>query len=169
MQRALLSTELETIFANAPAAPNSLSRDRIQAAYAKAMGRTEEAAELESKAKKGDESKRRVPEEGDDCPICYDSMHHLDMKILTFCDECGNALHTECFQQCTPCRKFSCELAHQIHRGTDCETSHMRLVSCQVGGCAEHCQQQHWGRCWDQRRVSQPWHRSRCQPRARYQ
>ncbi|KAF8498353.1 hypothetical protein JB92DRAFT_2795532 [Gautieria morchelliformis] len=98
-QKALLSTELEAVFANAPAAPNSLSHARIQAAYAKAMGRLDESAELESVADKGDEGKMRIPEEGDNCPICYESMHDVDIKTLSFCDVCNNALHTECFQQ----------------------------------------------------------------------
>ena len=106
MRRALLSSELEAIFANAPVAPNSLSHARVQTAYAKAMGRTKAAAEEESQVEKDDGGKKRIPEEGDDCPICYDSMHNVDIKILTFCDECGNALHAECFQQCTFCHNF---------------------------------------------------------------
>ncbi|KAF8577250.1 hypothetical protein K439DRAFT_1664311 [Ramaria rubella] len=99
MLRALLSTELETIFNNAPIAPNSLSNSRIHAAYAKALGHTDDEAELGSKATEVEQNKRRTPEEGDDCPICYESMHDVDVKALTFCEECGNALHTECFQQ----------------------------------------------------------------------
>jgi hypothetical protein len=29
-----------------------------------------------------------------------ETMGGVEPKKLTFCDECGNALHTECFQQC---------------------------------------------------------------------
>ena len=65
------------------------------------MGRSEEADELDSKANNEKDNKKRVPEEGDDCPICYESMYNVDAKKLIFCDVCGNALHTECFQQCT--------------------------------------------------------------------
>jgi len=96
-QKALLSTELKAIFADAPAAPNSLSLPHIQAAYATAMGRPE-APDSESQVVGGKQKKKRTPEEGDGCPICYESMHGVGVKTLTFCDECGNGLHTECFQ-----------------------------------------------------------------------
>jgi hypothetical protein len=43
---------------------------------------------------------RRIPGEGDDCPVCYESMHGAPEKMLTFCDACGNALHSECWKQC---------------------------------------------------------------------
>jgi len=64
------------------------------------MGRTDEVADLEAKANEGGQSKKRILAEGDDCPICYEAMHDVDVKTLTFCEECGNALHTECFNQC---------------------------------------------------------------------
>ncbi|KAJ7203801.1 hypothetical protein GGX14DRAFT_647966 [Mycena pura] len=40
--------------------------------------------------------KRRIPGEEDDCPICYDNMNAAT-EMLTFCEECGNAVHGECF------------------------------------------------------------------------
>jgi hypothetical protein len=100
VSRALLSSELEDIFATAPAAPNALSNTRIQAAYAKVMGRSDEAEKLDPKAEEAEKKTKRLPEEGDDCPICYESMYNVDIATLTFCEECGNALHIECFQQC---------------------------------------------------------------------
>ncbi|KIJ23990.1 hypothetical protein M422DRAFT_39338 [Sphaerobolus stellatus SS14] len=98
-QKALLSTELETIFANAREAPNALTNGRIKAAYAKVTGRDKEAKELEDKAAEAEKNKKRIPEEGDDCPICYEEIHGTDIKTLTFCEECGNGLHQECFRQ----------------------------------------------------------------------
>jgi len=97
-QKALLASELENIFTSAPAAPNAVSNAHIQAAYTRAVGRPDEAERLDSKAEEA-KDQRRMPEEGDDCPVCYESMHDVDIKTLTFCEKCGNALHMECFQQ----------------------------------------------------------------------
>jgi hypothetical protein len=41
-----------------------------------------------------------MPEEGDDCPVCYDSMHGAGEATLVWCEGCGNALHKGCFTQC---------------------------------------------------------------------
>jgi len=91
-QKALLSTELAEIFAQAPLAPNSVAHPHIREAYARATGKVSTSA--------GDASdKRRMPGEEDDCPICYENMHKDDVKKLTFCASCGNGLHLECFQQ----------------------------------------------------------------------
>lgn len=83
-------SELETIFASAPAAPNAVTNRRVQEAYARAMGKTT-AAPPDS---------RKIPEEEDDCPICYESMFQATEDKLVWCEECGNALHKECFAQC---------------------------------------------------------------------
>ncbi|GJJ12046.1 hypothetical protein Clacol_006287 [Clathrus columnatus] len=93
---ALLSPELAYIFAHAPAAPNSVSNPRIQAAYSKAVGRSTTEDETQSV-----EKKRKI-EEDDSCPVCYEEMHGINEKLLVFCQVCGNALHKECFQQCKP-------------------------------------------------------------------
>ena len=93
--RALLTSELETIFAEAPLAPNAMAHSRVLEAYERATGSV-----TKSKAIVDDPKKKRIPGPDDDCPICYDSMHGIAEKSLTFCAECGNALHTECFQQC---------------------------------------------------------------------
>ena len=95
ISRALLTSELETIFASAPQAPNALANSRVRDAFARATGKAVSSSNSESGAKK------RLPGPGDDCPICYEDMHHADEKTLTFCETCGNALHTECFNQCT--------------------------------------------------------------------
>ncbi|KAI0664601.1 hypothetical protein C8Q70DRAFT_1987 [Cubamyces menziesii] len=91
-QKALLTSELEDIFANAPPAPAAVAHERIRNAYAQATGK---AVASSSQAK----TKKRLPEKEDDCPVCYENMHGVAEKLLTFCEECGNGLHKECFQQ----------------------------------------------------------------------
>ncbi|KAI0067800.1 hypothetical protein BV25DRAFT_1819238 [Artomyces pyxidatus] len=90
-QKALLTSELETIFADAPPAPNAVANARVRDAYARATGKAPAAS--------SSSSKKRIPGADDDCPICYEGMAGVAEKKLTFCEECGNALHTECFQQ----------------------------------------------------------------------
>ncbi|KAJ6523832.1 hypothetical protein B0H19DRAFT_1200947 [Mycena capillaripes] len=94
-QKALLTSELETIFANAPLAPNALAHSRIREAYARATGKSQAPSTPEASAG----PKKRVPGEEDDCPICYDNMHGAAEGALIFCEECGNAVHKECFTQ----------------------------------------------------------------------
>ncbi|KAI0819496.1 hypothetical protein BC628DRAFT_1016088 [Trametes gibbosa] len=91
-QKALLTTELEVIFAEAPRAPATIAHERIRNAYAQATGK----AAPSSSQKAG---KKRLPKEEDDCPICYESMHKIAETLLVFCEECGNGLHNVCFQQ----------------------------------------------------------------------
>ncbi|KAF8269321.1 hypothetical protein EI94DRAFT_1574532 [Lactarius quietus] len=89
-QKALLHSELESIFTNAPLAPNVLANDTVRNAYASATGKLPTSASA---------TKRRIPGPEDSCPICYESMHGESEGRLTFCEECGNALHSECFEQ----------------------------------------------------------------------
>jgi hypothetical protein len=91
-----LTSELETIFSNAPLAPNALAHPRIREAYARATGKSQAPSTPEASTG----PKKRVPGEDDDCPICYDNMHGAAEGSLTFCEECGNAVHGECFAQC---------------------------------------------------------------------
>jgi len=93
-QKALLSSELEEIFRGAPRAPNDVADERVRHAYANATGQASS-----SQPSSADGAKKRVPKEGDDCPICYESMHNVADHTLTYCNSCGNALHKECFQQ----------------------------------------------------------------------
>ncbi|KAF8888914.1 hypothetical protein CPB84DRAFT_1684017, partial [Gymnopilus junonius] len=93
-QKALLSTELEQIFRDAPLAPNSMAHPHICEAYGRATGKIPVDIDLGKKCILGPD---------DDCPICYDIMHEavedsLYTNSLTFCQECGSALHNECFQ-----------------------------------------------------------------------
>ena len=94
--RALLTNELETIFAEAPLAPNSIAHAHVREAHARATGK----APATSMAEDAGNKNKRIPGPEDDCPICYDGMHGIAETSLVFCEECGNALHKECFQQC---------------------------------------------------------------------
>ncbi|KAJ7352167.1 hypothetical protein DFH08DRAFT_858095 [Mycena albidolilacea] len=96
-QKALLTSELESIFANAPLAPNAIANPRIREAYARATGKSQAPSTPEASASSA--PKKRMPGEEDDCPICYDGMHNVAEASLTFCEECGNAVHGECFAQ----------------------------------------------------------------------
>ena len=93
--RALLSSELETIFAQAPLAPNSVAHAHVREAHARATGKIPATSMPEDA-----NTNKRIPGPDDDCPICYDGMHGVAEASLVFCEECGNALHKECFQQC---------------------------------------------------------------------
>ncbi|KAJ7030317.1 hypothetical protein C8F04DRAFT_1113961 [Mycena alexandri] len=95
-QKALLTNELEEIFANAPLAPNALAHPRIREAYARAIGKSQAPSTPEATSAG---PKKRLPGEDDDCPICYDKMHGVAETTLAFCEECGNAVHKECFAQ----------------------------------------------------------------------
>ena len=94
--RALLTSELEDIFARAPPAPAAVAHEGIKTAYAQATGK---------QAASSSQKNKRLPEEGDDCPVCYEEMHGAAESKLAFCEECGKAMHKECFQQCEfhPC------------------------------------------------------------------
>ena len=93
--RALLTSELETIFAQAPLAPNSVAHPHVREAHARATGKIPSTSVPEDAS-----TNKRIPGPDDDCPICYDGMHGVAEASLVFCEECGNALHKECFQQC---------------------------------------------------------------------
>lgn len=89
-----MTSELEQIFREARLAPNARAHDHIREAYARATGKVVEQGT--------DNSKKRMPGDDDDCPICYDGMHAVPESSLIFCEECGNALHKECFAECMP-------------------------------------------------------------------
>ncbi|KDQ61266.1 hypothetical protein JAAARDRAFT_32263 [Jaapia argillacea MUCL 33604] len=93
-QKALLTSELQTIFANAPEAPNSVTNQRVREAYARATGKASGSSSSNT-----NETNKRLPGPEDDCPICYENMHKVDVKKMAFCDTCKNGLHLECFQQ----------------------------------------------------------------------
>ncbi|KIJ59187.1 hypothetical protein HYDPIDRAFT_118776 [Hydnomerulius pinastri MD-312] len=102
-QKALLTSELASIFADAPPAPNSRAQKRVQEAYARATGKAPntEASGSSSSSKAADLAKppRRQPTADDDCPICYEGMHGAAESTLVWCETCGNAVHKGCFSE----------------------------------------------------------------------
>ncbi len=90
---------METIFREAPLAPNAEAHPQVRAALDKALGRTSSAASSVST-----NSKKKLPTPEDDCPICYETMcsqgQPVDETKLVWCEECGNAVHSVCFDAC---------------------------------------------------------------------
>ncbi|KAF8834792.1 hypothetical protein BDN67DRAFT_914190 [Paxillus ammoniavirescens] len=107
-QKALLTSELAAIFADAPPAPNSLAHQRVRDAYAQSTGQTLNVSATPSGSGSGGASgsvsgatkgPRRQPTAEDDCPICYEGMHGVAETRLEWCEACGNAVHKECFSE----------------------------------------------------------------------
>ncbi|EJT98751.1 hypothetical protein DACRYDRAFT_118538 [Dacryopinax primogenitus] len=90
-QKALLSTELAEIFNAAPSAPTVIAAERIRQAFIHASCPSTSAAPAAAA--------KRLPQEGNDCPICYESMPPGEEEGLVFCPACGNGLHRGCFEQ----------------------------------------------------------------------
>lgn len=98
-QRALLSTELREIFANAPVLANLGSSVRANAnvrkSYNKLMG-IEGDEEGETESSKG----KQKPLEGNECPICLEDFESSDKNKVVFCKgQCGNNIHGVCWEQ----------------------------------------------------------------------
>jgi len=137
--RALLASELQSIFANAPQAPNALAHGNVREAYARAMGKAPELTLSDTR--------RRIPGPEDSCPICYESMHGVSQDKLVFCEECGNALHTECFGQCSlstvPFLAINTELGLAC-RAPKCCSVDLCLVPREMAKRCQHCQEWGW-------------------------
>ncbi|KAF9242084.1 hypothetical protein BU15DRAFT_44359 [Melanogaster broomeanus] len=107
-QKALLTSELASIFADAPLAPNSLAHQRVRDAYARSTGQNLNVVAKTSAVGSGGDSEsasgptgvaHRQPTADDDCPICYEGMHGTAESQLAWCKTCGNAVHKGCFSQ----------------------------------------------------------------------
>ncbi|KAG8962748.1 hypothetical protein FRC03_003843 [Tulasnella sp. 419] len=96
-QKALLTTELASIFSTAPKNPSSVASNRIRELYAAAIGEPSSSKGKEADVTEG--KKRKKFEDGDDCPICYEALMEAKESDLVFCETCNNALHEECFSQ----------------------------------------------------------------------
>ncbi|GAA5925620.1 uncharacterized protein JCM15063_005074 [Sporobolomyces koalae] len=98
-QSALLTSELEAIFANARPAPRTLLEERVQRMYRLATGEVEAEGKAEVEGSQT-VTQKRIPQEGDSCPICYEDFEPGSEQGLVFClsiKGCGNALHKPCF------------------------------------------------------------------------
>ncbi|GAA5828969.1 hypothetical protein JCM5353_005186 [Sporobolomyces roseus] len=104
-QSALLTTELRAIFANARPAPQDQLAERVKKMYKLATGKDQGIAkegEFEVEEEEEEVVKKRIPQEGDSCPICYEDFEPNSTTGLVFClsiQGCGNALHAPCFSQ----------------------------------------------------------------------
>ncbi|KDQ28578.1 hypothetical protein PLEOSDRAFT_1102621 [Pleurotus ostreatus PC15] len=138
-QKALLTSELQDIFSQAPVAPNAIpvAPTGVREEFVRVTGRPIRVSPSPSpspsppaspdyrnldfidltvtpprkkqkgkdkdkgkeKEKEREKDKRKIPGPDDDCPICYEGMHQVDVKTLEFCAECGKAVHNECFGQ----------------------------------------------------------------------
>lgn len=99
-QAALLSTELSAIFANQRPAPAGVAEQRAAKMYKVATGQ-EQVDETDPNGSSGLVQKR-LPEEDDDCSVCYESLTPGSEVGLVFClgsNGCGRGLHAECQQQ----------------------------------------------------------------------
>ncbi|ESK82324.1 hypothetical protein Moror_2236, partial [Moniliophthora roreri MCA 2997] len=103
-QKALLSYELEDIFASAPPPPQLRSVAASETAIGAWKGATGQAESSSSKATANADDKRRLPTLEDDCGICYTTLHSanmIDVKeyegTLEWCKTCYNAVHRECW------------------------------------------------------------------------
>ncbi|GAA5825834.1 hypothetical protein JCM3770_005238 [Rhodotorula araucariae] len=115
-QSALLTSELIAIFANARPAPQTAFETQIATTYKIATGALK-PEEAKASSSVGGIVKKRVPEEGDNCPICYEEFEAGSEKGLAFClstTGCGNALHAECFRNwALTCKPPTCPLCRQ--------------------------------------------------------
>ncbi|KAH8928755.1 hypothetical protein BT69DRAFT_1212462 [Atractiella rhizophila] len=95
-QKALLTSELVDIFANAKPNPTALANSTIMDAYTAAKAGASTSTGVQ----------KRLPGAGEgeeDCPICYEEMKSND-STLVFCETgCGKPLHKECFGQWSTC------------------------------------------------------------------
>ncbi|KAG6819397.1 hypothetical protein H0H93_012184 [Arthromyces matolae] len=92
----LLSSELETIFAQAPPSLDLLVDPRILRVYNITAGKVPDPAVAEAR--------KRAFDAEELCPICYENMHTpsdsaSEALSWEFCQQCGNATHKGCLEQ----------------------------------------------------------------------
>lgn len=124
--RALLTSELEEIFREAPLAPNALANERVRNAYALATGK--------SSTSQGSACtrERRIPTEDEDCPICYENMFEEASDKLIWCDECRKALHKECFEQCMSLKSYNIHSFSPSVTGAKSKRGNVTCVFCRA-------------------------------------
>ncbi|BGP16382.1 hypothetical protein JCM10213v2_004384 [Rhodosporidiobolus nylandii] len=114
-QSALLTSELTAIFAHARPAPRTQLDERVAKAYRIATG--EEQPEAGTSSAGSGVVAKRVPQEGDSCPICYEDFTPDSETGLVFClslQGCGNPLHAECFANwARTCQPTTCPLCRE--------------------------------------------------------
>ena len=103
-QKALISSELQYIFANARPDP-TYTNPSLQSAYLKAISSNKMKDEGDTKIN----DNCRIPQKGDVCPVCYEEFAEGISKDLVFCEEsCGNPLHKKCaIEWSKACKRLS--------------------------------------------------------------
>ncbi|KIM19530.1 hypothetical protein M408DRAFT_206935 [Serendipita vermifera MAFF 305830] len=95
-QKALLTTELQEIFATAPPNPALVASQRVVSALKKATGAVPESSD---QGVVHPNNKRHI--DGENCPVCYEEMDgktEAELSDYFFCDVCLNGLHADCFK-----------------------------------------------------------------------
>jgi len=103
-QKALLTSELQEIFDNAPAAPHAVQHSVLAKAWERVTGSPSKESKPQSvpdtvpeECEVAPTGKRLMPEEDDSCPVCYENIYGEDVNKFTFCTEsCGKPIHREC-------------------------------------------------------------------------
>lgn len=116
-QNALLTSELESVLEPffrrrrrvLPLADKSM-RDAYQAAQGRCSGTDTESPSLETESSLPRRCRQAL--EGEDCPVCFESMTADDESsgLLCFCLACGNNLHRDCIKQWQKASSGECPL-----------------------------------------------------------
>lgn len=114
-QNALLTSELEAVlqpFFRRRSRLLPLADKRVREAYRAAQGSTTDAELPAVEAESSVPVRCRQALEGEDCPVCFESMTAGDESkgLLCFCLECGNNLHRDCIRQWQKASSGDCPL-----------------------------------------------------------
>ncbi|KAG8925951.1 hypothetical protein FRC01_009509 [Tulasnella sp. 417] len=93
-QKALISSELQEIFDNAPPNPANVASQRLTEAYGDVTGAS--SSKGPSKSAQPPQGRRKF-EEDDECAVCYETLKDVPDSDLVWCGTCKNALHKECY------------------------------------------------------------------------
>jgi len=120
-QQALLSSELKTIFDNAPKDPTATVLASLDARqkYAQITGDKVEDMNINVVERKS--------ANGEDCPICYEAMHETEQ--LVYCkSSCGKVVHKGCFEQWSKQQHLSRKLVTCVYCRADWPDDTAKLV-----------------------------------------
>ncbi|KAG8950554.1 hypothetical protein FRC04_007373 [Tulasnella sp. 424] len=93
-QKALISSELQEVFDNAPPNPAHVASQQVKEAYGDITGTS--SSQGPSKSTQPPEG-RRIFEEDDKCAVCCETLKDVPDSDLVWCGICKNALNKECY------------------------------------------------------------------------
>ncbi|KAI5480792.1 zinc finger, RING-type protein [Pseudohyphozyma bogoriensis] len=99
-QKSLLTSEIRAIFALAPRDRVDTTTANVRHIFKLATGQI--VPDPKDQANATAPTAKRLPAEGDSCPVCYEDFEEGEEKGLVFClgvQGCGNGLHEQCFAQ----------------------------------------------------------------------